>query len=134
MAAASAARRELERVVRFWTAALPKAAFPMVPFAIAATFQVFAWFGGRFLHGFSLVPRVLILWMFALGEYSFMSPAMNASQEVLGMSENMLIIMYNVATLLVFTIISSLVFRNTVTWRHAAALVLLVASVALVHW
>lgn len=82
---------------------------------------------------FSIVPRVLVLWFLALGEYSCMSPAMNAAQEVLGMQENVLIIMYNAATLVVFALVSIFVFRNTFTWKHIVALALLMAAVILVH-
>lgn len=127
----SRARGQLERLVQFYRAWLPERAFPLVPFALAAVFQVFAWFGGRFLGGLTLVPRVLVLWLFALGEYSLMSPAMNAGQEVLGMSENALVILYNIATIVVFALVSVLVFRNPIRWQHALAALLVLAAVAL---
>lgn len=78
-------------------------------------------------------PRVLVLWLFAGGEYSFMSPAMNAAQEILGMSENVLIVMYHAATLIVFMLVSIIVFKNEFTWRHATAIFLLFASVMVVY-
>lgn len=129
----SAARPQLEALVHFYRAWLPSWAFPAVPFVVAALFQVFAWFGGRYLGGLALVPRVLVLWLFALGEYSFMSPAMNASQEVLGMQENVLIIAYNIATLVVFAVVALVIFRNRFTWRHVLALVLVAAATLLVY-
>lgn len=130
---ASESAPQLRRLVGFYHRFLPRWAFPAAPFIIAALFQVFAWFGGRYLVGLTLVPRVLVLWMFALGEYSFMSPAMNASQEILGMQENVLIIMYNVATLAVFAVVSTFIFKNKFTWRHAVAMALLGIAVALVN-
>jgi uncharacterized protein (DUF486 family) len=131
---ASESAPQLRRLVAFYHRFLPRWAFPVAPFIIAALFQVFAWFGGRYLVGLTLVPRVLVLWMFALGEYSFMSPAMNASQEILGMQENVLIVMYNAATLAVFAIVSTFVFKNNFTWRHVVALALLCIAVALVNF
>lgn len=62
-----------------------------------------------------------------------MSPAMNAAVEVLGLKENSLIIMYNVATLFVFAIISLTVFQNKYTWRHIVAFILLIIAVYLVN-
>jgi uncharacterized protein (DUF486 family) len=129
----SAAYDQLKALTGFYGAIAPKWAFPAIPFLIAAIFQVVAWFGGRYLQGYTLLPRVLILWIFALGEYSVMSPAMNAAQEVLGMQENTLIIMYNVATLFVFMVISVCVFKNTFGWRHIVAFGLLLCSVFLVY-
>lgn len=129
----SAARPQLEAIVRFFHRRLPKWAFPAAPFVVASVFQVFAWFGGRFLGPLTLVPRVLVLWLFALGEYAVMSPAMNAAQEVLGMSENALVIMYNAATVVVFLLVSLLVFRNRLKWQQALAVLLLIGAVALVY-
>lgn len=129
----TAATQQLRLLVDFYHRFLPRWAFPAVPFVLAALFQVFAWFGGRYLAGLSLVPRVLVLWLFALGEYSFMSPAMNASQEILGVQEHVLIVMYNVATLVVFALVSIFVFKNKLTWRHLLAMLLLIGAVALVN-
>lgn len=129
----SAARPQLQALLNAYTRILPASTFPIVPFVVASFFQVFAWFGGRFLGRLTLVPRVLTLWLFALGEYSFMSPAMNAATEVMGMSENVLIILYNVAGLVVFAIVSAFIFRNEFSWRQALALLLLAAATALVY-
>lgn len=129
----SAAHVQLKAIYETYTRLLPKWTFPAVPFIIAALFQVYAWFGGRYLVKYTLLPRVLILWLFALGEYSFMSPAMNASQEVVGMSENVIIILYHAATLVVFTFVSFFVFKNTFTWKHIVALLLLGISILLVY-
>ena len=129
----TAATPQLKKYIDIYKRYLPISTFPLVPFCIAAVFQCFAWFGGRFLGGFTLWPRVLLLWLMALGEYTFMSPAMNAAVEVLGLKENSLIIMYNVATLFVFAIISLTVFQNKYTWRHIVAFILLIIAVYLVN-
>ena len=129
----SAANRQLRALLDTYVRFLPKSTFPLVPFIIASVFQVFAWFGGRFLGHLSLVPRVMVLWLFALGEYAFMSPAMNAATEVLNMSENALIILYSVAGLVVFAFISLIIFRNKMTMRHVVAMILLAVATLLVY-
>lgn len=125
---ASQAHQQLQRLVEWYTRFLPLKSFPWVPFAIAAAFQVFAWFGGRFLGQFTIVSRVLILWLFALGEYGFMSPAMNASTEVLRMSESTLVVLYHAITLAVFMVINTLVFKNTIKPQHVASYGLLIVA------
>jgi uncharacterized protein (DUF486 family) len=107
--------------------------FPWIPFAIAAAFQVFAWFGGKFLGSLGLFSRIFVLWFFALGEYSIMSPAMNASVEVLNISESMLIVMYQVITLVVFIVINVTVFRNPFHLKYAASFILLALAVYIAH-
>jgi uncharacterized protein (DUF486 family) len=129
----SAAKPQLEYIVKTYAKVLPISTFPIVPFLVAAIFQVFAWFGGRFLTNLTLFPRILVLWLFAAFEYMIQSPAMNAAQEVLGMQENVLIVLYNVATLVVFVIISVTFFKNKYSIKHVIALLLLLASIALVY-
>jgi uncharacterized protein (DUF486 family) len=129
----SAAHSQLQSIVKFYHSIAPTWAFPLLPFVIASIFQVFAWFGGRFLGSLTLVPRVFVLWLFALGEYAIMSPAMNAAQEILGMQENTLIVLYNVATLVVFGLIAAVIFKSKFTWRHILALVLVGVATYLVY-
>lgn len=133
MAQKSAAFPQLKKYIEIYKRFLPLSTFPLVPFCIAAAFQCFAWFGGRFLGAYTLFPRVILLWLMAFGEYSIMSPSMNAAVEVLGLKENALIIMYNVATLFVFALISLTVFKNKYTWRHIVAFALLVIAFYLVY-
>lgn len=129
----TAATPQLREYIKIYKSILPLKTFPLIPFILAATFQCFAWFGGRYLARFTLLPRILILWLMALGEYGLMSPAMNAAVEVLNMKENTLIILYNVATLVVFVILSLTLFKNKYTWKHVLAFVFLLASVILVN-
>jgi uncharacterized protein (DUF486 family) len=130
----SAARQQLANYIKYYSKILPIKTFPLVPFIIAAIFQVFAWFGGRFLGHLTLFPRVLVLWLFAGLEYLWQSPAMNAAHEILGIPENVLIVLYNVATLVVFVIISITIFKNKFNWKNVLAIILLVISVLLVYW
>lgn len=129
----SAATPQLRALLRAYARVLPRWTFPYVPFAVAAVAQVFAWFGGRFLGGLTLGPRVLLLWLFALGEYGVMSPAMNAATELLGHSEPRLVVWYHAITLAVFMVINVLVFRNPFRWRHVLAFALLAAAVYVAH-
>jgi hypothetical protein len=75
----TASTKELQYLLNKYTRILPIETFPFVPFIIAAIFQSLAWMSGPiFLNKYSLTPRILILLLFAAGEYLFMSPAMNA--------------------------------------------------------
>lgn len=121
----SAAYGQYVALINKYTSFLPKSTFPWIPLIIAAVFQVFAWFGGRFLGGLTMIPRVFVLWFLALGEYAFMSVSMNASTEVLKMNESLLVVIYQVATLVVFIIINSTVFRNKFKWKYLASFVCL---------
>ena len=112
-----------QKVIPLWT-------FPWLPLAIAATFQSFAWMAGPiFLNAYSLWPRVLLLWMLALGEYSFMSPSMNAGVEVLGMPEPLLVVIYQVMTLLVFMFINVFVFKRPFQPKFVVSFALLAVAV-----
>jgi uncharacterized protein (DUF486 family) len=111
----SAAYAELSKLLSFYTRVLPSWSFPYVPLTIAAVFQVIAWFGGQSFYGLSLIPRVLVLWLFAFGEYGFMSPAMNAAQEILGTSEATLVIVYQMITLIVFLLVNKFWFKKTLS-------------------
>jgi uncharacterized protein (DUF486 family) len=125
----SAAYEEYTRALIHYFRVLPSWTFPILPLAIAAAFQVFAWFGGTLLSNLTAIPRVLVLWGFALGEYSFMSPAMNAAKEVLGMSESLLVVLYQVVTLVVFIIINTTVFKNPFEIKYLVSYSLLAAAV-----
>lgn len=125
----SAAYQQYKTFLTWYFKYFPKWTFPLIPLIIAASFQVFAWFGGTFLGGLTVVPRVLVLWFFALGEYSFMSPAMNAAKEVMNMSESLLVVVYQVVTLVVFTIINSTIFGNPFEFKYIVAYCLLAAAV-----
>lgn len=125
----SAATEQFKVMLKLYSSWLPIGTFPYIPLIIAACFQVFAWFGGRFLGAYTLFPRVLILWLFALGEYLFMSPAMNASVELLGFKEPLLVVVYQVVTLVIFTLLNTLVFKNPFEFKYIVSYFLLVGAV-----
>jgi uncharacterized protein (DUF486 family) len=125
----SAATEQFKWIINNYKKILPITTFPYIPLICAACFQVFAWFGGSFLGPFTLIPRVFILWLFAFGEYSIMSPSMNASVEVLNMPEPNLVVAYQVITLVVFTVLSTLVFKNKFQWKYLVSYIFLALAV-----
>lgn len=129
----SAALQQLQSIIHAYKNILPISSFPWIPLTIAAVFQVFAWFGGIFLSNYTLLPRVLILWLFALGEYTFMSPSMNASIEILNMTEPVLVVIYQVITLVVFIVINTLIFKKQFELKHAISFMLLALAVYIAY-
>lgn len=125
----SAAYSQYLQIINTYAKFIPVKTFPWIPLVIAACFQVFAWFGGRLLHQYTLFPRLLILWSMAFGEYLFMSPAMNASVEILGLSESLLVVIYQVVTLIVFIVVNILVFRQEMQPKYLVSFVLLSMAV-----
>lgn len=130
----TAATVELSKLINLYKRFLPIKTFPWIPLTVAALFQVFAWTSGStLLAQFSLVPRILILWIFAGMEYLWMSPSMNAGVEVLGMSEPLLVVIYQVVTLVVFMVVNTTVYHNPFKWNYAASFVLLAAAVYMAY-
>ena len=104
---------QLKYLLNLYYKILPSNTFPYIPFIIAAFFQSFAWMSGPiFLNGYSLAPRMFILILFAIGEYLFMSPAMNAGVELLNMKEPHLVIQYHIITLFVFIFVNIFLFKK----------------------
>jgi uncharacterized protein (DUF486 family) len=100
----------------------PKYTFPYIPFAIAALFQSFAWTSGSiFLKNYSLIPRIFILLLFAAGEYTFMSPTINAGVEVNKMDESNLVVKYQVVTLIVFMMVSIFIYKQKFKLKYGLA-------------
>ena len=130
MSERSAAYDQLVSLYAAYCRFIPTWTFPYLPLAVAALFQSFAWMSGPiFLTSLSLVPRILVLLMFACGEYIFMSPAMNAGVEVLGISEPQLVVIYQVMTLMVFVAVNVLVFRKPFHAKYVLSFALLVLAV-----
>jgi uncharacterized protein (DUF486 family) len=130
----TAATHQLRKLIEIYARYLPLKSFPYVTLTIAGAFQVMAWLGGStLLAGFTLFLRIFLLWLLALGEYTFMSPTMNAGVEVLGMNEANLVILYQVITLFVFLVFNIFVFKKPFTWRHGIAVTLLMIADYLVQ-
>ena len=121
----TASTKQLEYLYNIYKQILPEKSFPFVPFIIAALFQSLAWMSGPiFLNNYSLVPRVLILLLFAAGEYSFMSPAMNAGVEILNMKESHLVVEYHVTTLIVFILVNIYLFKKSFNMKYGISFLL----------
>jgi uncharacterized protein (DUF486 family) len=126
----SAAFGQLLEIWNVYKNILPTWTFPFLTLCIAAVFQSFAWMSGPiFLSSLSLVPRILVLWLFAAGEYIFMSITMNLGVEVLKMSEPLLVVVYQVMTLFVFMFIDIFVFKKEFRFKYFVSFVLLSLAV-----
>lgn len=130
----TASTSQLIKLLGIYKKFLPAWTFPFLPLGIAAIFQSFAWMAGPiFFKNLSLLPRVLVLWLFALGEYSFMSPSMNAGVEVLGMSEPLLVVIYQVMTLVIFMIIDVFVFKKEFKPKYIVSFALISLAVYIAY-
>jgi len=126
----SAAFKQLSFLYNIYVKLFPKWTFPWIPLVIAAGFQSMAWMSGPiFLSSLSLVPRVLVLLLFACGEYIFMSPSMNIAVEVLKMQEPLLVTIYQVVTLVVYIFMHTFVFKKHFQPKFFVSFALLAAAV-----
>ncbi len=120
----TAATPQLRKILDIYKKVLPARSFPFIPFVIAAFFQSMAWMSGPiFLNNLTLGPRMLILILFACGEYLFMSPAMNAGVEILNMKESHLVIEYHITTLVVFMLVNIFLFRKPFEMKYMWAFI-----------
>ncbi len=120
----TAATPQLRNILNIYSKILPIKTFPFVPFIIAALFQSFAWMSGPiFLAKYTLVPRMFILILFAVGEYTFMSPAMNAGVEIFNIKESYLVITYHIITLLVFIFVNIFIFKKVFETKYIFAFI-----------
>lgn len=120
------ATKQLSQLLHFYFTLFPKWTFPILPLTIAAIFQSMAWMSGPiFLGQYTLLPRILLLWLFAAGEYTFMSPTMNAGVEVLGMHESFLVTIYQIVTLFVFIIVDIYIFKRNFEFKYYICFTLL---------
>ena len=72
---------------------------------------------------------MLLLILFAIGEYVFMSPAMNAGVEILCMHEPHLVIEYHITTLIVFIFVNIFIFKKRFNMKYLSAFIFAGASV-----
>ena len=132
---ASASSNQLIGLLDFYKKILPLSTFPYIPLVVAAGFQSMAWLAGPiFLNAFSLVPRVLCLLLFAVGEYTFMSPTMNIGVEVLKLAEPYMVVSYQVITLVVFMFINIFVFKKPFELKYVIASLLICLAVYIVNF
>jgi uncharacterized protein len=130
----TASTSQLRSLLKLYQKAFPLWTFPLIPLFVAAVFQSMAWLSGPiFLSNLTLMPRIMVLWLFALGEYMFMSPSMNAAVEVLGMSEALLVVIYQVMTLVVFIFMNIFVFRKPMHYKYIISFVFLTFAVYIAY-
>jgi uncharacterized protein (DUF486 family) len=130
----TAATSELNFLLKIYQNLFPLWTFPFIPLTVAAFFQSFAWLSGpNLFQGYSLLPRLGIMWLLAGGEYLFMTPAMNAGVEVLGMREPFLVVIYQVITLVVFMFVDLFIFKKEFKLKYLIAFALLALAVMVVY-
>jgi len=126
----SAAFGQLNWYITTYAKVLPMWTFPFLPLGVAAFAQTLAWLSGPiFFRNLTLLPRILVLWGIALFEYLPMSVTMNSGVEVLGMSEPLLVVVYQVMTLIVFMIVDLFVFKKPFATKYIVSFVLLSLAV-----
>lgn len=115
----------------------------IVLLVLSNTFMTFAWYGhlryGAQLGAqrFGIVGMILLSWLVALLEYSFMIPANRIGYQGTGGPFSLveLRVIQEVVSLSVFIAIATLVFRTVhVQWNHVVGFVLLVAAVGFIFW
>ncbi len=128
------ATAELKHLISLYTKILPIWTFPFIPLIIAAFFQSFAWVSGpNLFQNLSLLPRLLMMLLFASGEYLFMMPTMNAGMEIFGMREALLVVIYQITTLIVFMIVDLFVFKKPFKIKYAVAFFLVALAIYIVY-
>ena len=90
--------------------------------------MLFAWYGHlRSMEGKPLWMVILVSWLIALGEYSFMIPANRLGSKTMSLEQ--LKITQEAIALLTFVPFSILVMKQTVSWNYAAASACIFAAV-----
>lgn len=118
---------------------MSKAILTLVLLVVSNTFMTLAWYGNLKLQDMkiissktSIVLIVLISWLVALLEYSFLIPANRIGSDINGgpFSLVQLKVIQEVISCLVFGIIVSLLFKGqTLQWNHLVAVLFLVLAV-----
>jgi uncharacterized protein (DUF486 family) len=130
----TASTNELKNLCNTYQNYFPTWTFPFIPLSIAAFFQSLAWLSGPNLFATtSLIPRLGIMWLLAGGEYLFMMPTMNAGIEIFGMSEPVLVVIYQVITIMIFILVNLFIFKKKLTLKHVIAFIFLILAVMIVY-
>ncbi len=130
----TSASNELKSLLNLYTKILPKWSFPYIPLVIAAFFQSFAWLSGpNLFKNYSLIPRMIIMWLLAGGEYLFMIPSMNAGVELLNLLEPYLVVIYQITTLVVFMFVDIFVFKKPFPIKYVFSFILLALAVLVTY-
>lgn len=130
----TSATNELKSLLNLYTKILPKWSFPYIPLVIAAFFQSLAWLSGPNLFtNYSLIPRMIIMWLLAGGEYLFMIPSMNAGVELLNLLEPYLVVIYQITTLVVFMFVDIFIFKKSFPIKYVFSFILLALAVLVTY-
>ena len=92
-------------------------------------FMTIAWYGHLRYRDFPLWAVVLVSWLIALPEYAFQVPANRLGYGQF--SATQLKVIQEVISVTVFVVFGYVYLNESVTWRTAAAFLLLFAAVAL---
>jgi uncharacterized protein len=94
---------------------------------VSNIFMTFAWYWHLREPSRPLVFAILLSWGFALFEYIFMVPANRIGYGQFTLTQ--LKIMQECITLVVFTVIALLLFREPLKWNYVVSYALIVAAV-----
>ena len=121
-----------------------KAVLPIIMLIISNIFMTFAWYGHLKLQEMKVIGEntplyvvIIISWLLAFAEYSFMIPANR-----LGFVGNggpytlmQLKVIQEAITLIIFTVFTTFLFKGeTLQWNHFAAFVCLILAVYFVFY
>lgn len=115
-----------------------KALFTILMLVVSNVFMTFAWYGNLKLQemkistDWPLYVIILLSWVVALLEYSFMIPANRMGSEINGGPFNLiqLKVIQEAVSLCVFTVVVTFLFKTqSFHWNHIVSFVLLVLAV-----
>lgn len=118
-----------------------KAFYTILLLIVSNIFMTFAWYGHlklqetKVISNWPLYAVVLFSWVIALAEYSCQ---VDQSDRLLGnggpFSLMQLKVIQEVITLIIFTVFTTVLFKETLHWNHFAAFVCLVLAVYFVFY
>ena len=98
---------------------------------ISNLIMLFAWYGHlRNMSNAPIWAIILVSWLIALGEYTFMIPANRLGSKTMTLEQ--LKITQEAITLLVFVPFSIIVMKQPMSWNYAAAALCIFAAVLLI--
>jgi uncharacterized protein (DUF486 family) len=115
-----------------------KALFTILMLVVSNVFMTFAWYGNLKLQemkistDWPLYVIILLSWVVALLEYSFMIPANRMGSEINGGPFNLiqLKVIQEAVSLCVFTVVVTFLFKTqSFHWNHIVSFILLVLAV-----
>ena len=99
---------------------------------ISNTFMTVAWYGHLKYKKAPLIGAIIVSWAIAFFEYVFQVPANRIGSNYFSLTQ--LKIMQECITLVVFTVVALLVFREPLRWNNLVSYALLIGAVGLAFW